>query len=52
MLSFFIILLTIIDNYRLSEKLFNVRQLLDTTQLHHEYMAIIFASLSISFYYT
>jgi len=45
-------ILTLIDNYRLSGKLFDVSQLLDTTQLYHEHMALLFLLLAISFHYT
>jgi len=44
-------LFTLIDNYRLSGKLFDVGQLFDTTQLHHEHMALLFLLLAISFHY-
>jgi len=45
-------ILTLLDNYRLSGKLFDISQLFDTTQLHHEHMAAIFLLLAISFHYT
>jgi len=45
-------ILTLLDNYRLTGKLFDPSQLFDTTQLHHEHMAAIFLLLAISFHYT
>lgn len=48
----FLTILTLLDNYRLTGKLFDVGQLFDTTQLHHEHMATIFILLAISFYFT
>jgi len=45
-------LLTLLDNYRLTGKLFDPSQLLDTTQLHHEHMAVIFILLAVSFHFT
>jgi len=45
-------LLTLLDNYRLTGKLFDISQLFDTTQLHHEHMAVIFILLAVSFHLT
>ncbi|MEM3974995.1 MAG: hypothetical protein QW320_11560 [Ignisphaera sp.] len=51
LLWFFLAFIAVLDNYRLSGKLFDVNQIFDTTKLHHEHVIVLFILLGLSFYY-
>lgn len=51
LLWFFLAFIAALDNRRLSGKFFNVNQLFDTAELHHEHVIVLFILLGLSFYY-
>ena len=51
LLWFLLAFAAVLDNYRISDKFFDVNQLFDTAELHHEHVVVLFILLGISFYY-